>query len=69
MEIINVRHSTGSAIAHGLRDDCYGTMMDIRPMDAPDYIPTGSHVGRSGPTPYLQHLYFVSAEDLRGMPY
>lgn len=69
MEFINVHHITGNAIASGLRDDCYGTLMDIRPMDAPDYIPTGSHVGRSYPESYMEDLYFVFAEDLRGMPY
>lgn len=67
MEFINVVHITGNIIANGLRDDCYGTLMEIRPMDAPEYIPTGSHVGR--PARFNDRLYFISAEDMRGMPY
>lgn len=67
MEFINVHYKTGNIIAYGLRDDCYGTLMEIRPMDAPEYIPTGSHVGR--PARFNDRLYFISAEDMRGMPY
>jgi hypothetical protein len=68
MQIVNVHHTTGTVIAHGLRDDCFGKMMDIRPLDAPDYIPTGSHIGR----PALfgnGRLYVVYAEDHRMKPF
>lgn len=67
MELINVRYTTGTAIARGLRDECYGTMMDIRPIDAPEFIPTGSHIGR--PVNYDDRLYLISAEDWRGIRY
>ena len=67
MEFINVRHITGNAIASGLRDDCYGTLMEIRPIDAPDFIPTGSHIGRLAN--HQDGAYFISAEDWRGIRY
>lgn len=41
---INVNFGTGRQIACGLRDDfIVGNAAEIRPMDAAECIPTGSH--------------------------
>ena len=41
---INVNFGTGRQIAYGLRDDfLVGSAADIRPMDAAEGIPSGSH--------------------------
>ena len=63
---INVNFGTGRQIAYGLRDDVIdGSAGDIRPMDAAECIPTGSH--RFVPSTVKgSPFYYVFAESNRG---
>lgn len=66
MNQINVNFGTGRLIAVGLRNDYLdGSAADIRPMDAPEYVPTGSHRGIPSPVKGSS-FYYVSAESDRG---
>lgn len=63
---ININFGTGRQIASGLRDDfTFGLGVDIRPMDAAEYIPTGSHRFVPSVTKNAK-LYYVFAESDRG---
>lgn len=63
---INVNFGTGRQIAQGLRDDfLVGSAADIRPVDAAECIPTGSH--RFVPSTVKgSPFYYVFAENNRG---
>ena len=63
---INVNFGTGRQIAYGLRDDfLVGSGSDIRPMDAAECIPSGSH--RFVPSTVKgSPFYYVFAESDRG---
>jgi hypothetical protein len=63
---INVNFGTGRLIASGLRDDFLdGSAADLRPMDAAEFIPTGSH--RFVPSTVKgSPFYYVFAERDRG---
>jgi hypothetical protein len=59
---INVNFGTGRLIASGLRNDFLdGSAADLRPMDAPEYVATGSHRGFPSPVTGSK-FYYVSAE-------
>ena len=67
MYAININFGTGRQIAPGLRDDFVRQGGDLRPIDAPEYIPTGSHAFREAIL--SDRLYYVHAEDHRYKPY
>ena len=63
---INVNFGTGRLIASGLRNDFLdGSAADIRPIDAAEFIPTGSHRFVPSVTKNVD-LYYVYAESNRG---
>jgi hypothetical protein len=63
---INVNFGTGRLIASGLRNDFLdGSAADLRPMDAAEFIPTGSHRFVPSVTKNVD-LYYVYAESNRG---
>ena len=63
---INVNFGTGRQIAYGLRDDfLVGSAADIRPIDAAEFIPVGSHRFVPSVTRNVD-LYYVYAESNRG---
>ena len=63
---INVNFGTGRQIAYGLRDDVLnGSAGDIRPMDAAEFIPSGSHRFVPSVTKNVD-IYYVYAESNRG---
>ena len=64
---ININFGTGRQIAHGLRDDfLVGSGADIRPMDATEFVPTGSHRFVPSVTKNVD-LYYVYAESFRSV--
>lgn len=67
MHAIDINFGTGRQIALGLRDDFIWQGGDLRPIDAPEYIPTGSHAFREAIL--SDRLYYVHAEDHRYKPY
>ena len=67
MYAIDINFGTGRQIALGLRDDFVWQGGDLRPIDAPEYIPTGSHAFREAIL--SDRLYYVHAEDHRYKPY
>jgi hypothetical protein len=63
---INENFGTGRLIASGLRNDFLdGSAADIRPIDAAEFIPTGSHRFVPSVTKNVD-LYYVYAESNRG---
>ena len=64
---ININFGTGRQIAYGLRDDfLVGSAADIRPMDATEFVPTGSHRFVPPVTKNVD-LYYVYAESFRSV--
>ena len=67
MYAININFGTGRRIAPGLREDFVWQGGDLRPIDAPEYIPTGSHEFLEA---HLNdRLYYVMGEQPRDKPY
>lgn len=65
MYAIDINFGTGRITPCGLRDEFRGA--DIRTIDAPAYVPTGSHKFLEA---YLNdRLYYVIGERFRDNPY
>ena len=67
MYAIDINFGTGRQIALGLRDDFVWQGGDLRPIDAAECIPTGSHSFH--PAILKDRLYYVLAENPREKSY
>lgn len=67
MYAININFGTGRQNAFGLRDEFLRQGGDLRPMDATECVPTGSHWFVKAV--HSDRLYYVFAEESRDKPY
>lgn len=65
MYAININFGTGRIAPIGLRDEFLG--VDLRTIDAPEYVPTGAH--RFVEASIKDRLYYIVSEQCRDKPY